>query len=100
MENRLRGAGQSGRDTGELWTWNNHHYSTFQNEFGAKLASQIAQSQLDAVSLVRNIVKREGIPCGLSGVPTYLSSSERLHSAEARAYHTNDEEANQASGYM
>lgn len=95
LENRVRGAGQSGRDTGELWTWNNHHYSKFQDELGAKVATQIAQSQLDAVGFVRNLVKQEGIPCGLSGVPTYLSSSERLVSAEARAYHTNDEAASQ-----
>lgn len=95
LENRVRGAGQSGRDTGELLSWNNHHYSKFQQEMGAKAASQIAQSQLDAIALVRDIVKAEGIPCDLDGVPTYLTSSERGLSAEAQAYHITGDKAEQ-----
>lgn len=95
LENRVRGAGQSGRDTGELSTWNNHHYSRFQQEMGAKAASQIAQSQLDAIALVRGIVKAEGIPCDLNGVPTYLTSSERGLAAEAQAYHVTGDKAEQ-----
>lgn len=95
LENRVRGAGQSGRDTGELSSWNNHHYSKFQEEMGAKVASQIAQSQLDAIALVREVVKAEGIPCDLTGVPTYLASSERGLAAEEKAYHVDGDKAEQ-----
>ena len=97
LENRVRGAGQSGRDTGELSTWNNHHYSKFQQEMGAKAAAQIAQSQLDAIALVRQIVKAEAIPCDLNGVPTYLTSSGRGLAAEASAYHADSNKAEQVS---
>ena len=64
---------------------------------GVKAAAQIAQSQLDAIALVREIVKAEGIPCDLNGVPTYLTSSERGLAAEARAYHVDGNKAEQVS---
>ena len=86
LEGRLRGAGQSGKDTGALLGWNNHSLNTLQQSYGQKVASQVAQSHLDAIKTVQEIVKQETIPCQFTRVPGYIHGSERTLSAEHKAF--------------
>lgn len=82
----MRGAGQSGKDTGELLAWNNHQYSTLQKSYGQKVAAQVVQSHLDAVEVVHRLVEQEMIPCQYTPVQGYIQASERTLTAEAKAF--------------
>lgn len=86
LEGRVVGAGQSGKDTGELLAWNNHQYSTLQHAYGQKIATQVAQSHLDAVKSVHDIVSQEAIPCQYTPVQGYIQASERTIAAEKKAF--------------
>ncbi len=86
LEGRVRGAGQSGKDTGELLAWNNHQYSTLQHAYGPKVTTKVAQSHLDAIQAVRDIVKQEAIPCQLTPVQGYIHGSDRTLAAEDKAF--------------
>lgn len=86
LEGRVRGAGQSGKDTGELLAWNNHQYSTLQHAYGQKIAAQVAQSHLDAVAAVCEVVKQEAIPCQYTPVSGYIQASDRTLAAELKAF--------------
>ena len=82
----MRGAGQSGKDTGELLAWNNHQFSTLQHAYGNKVTSQVAQSHQAAISAVHDLVKTESIPCQYTPVSGYIQASDRLLAAEAKAF--------------
>jgi len=95
LEGRVRGAGQSGKDTGELLAWNNHQLSTLQKSYGQKVASQVVQSHLDAIEVVHTLVKQEMIPCQYTPVQGYIQASERTLTAEAKAFAGSGAEAKQ-----
>ena len=82
----MRGAGQSGKDTGELLAWNNHQFSTLQHAYGNKVTSQVAQSHQAAISAVYDLVKTESIPCQYTPVRGYIQASDRLLAAESKAF--------------
>ncbi len=91
----MRGAGQSGKDTGELLAWNNHQLSTLKKSYGQKVASQVVQSHLDAIEVVHTLVKQEMIPCQYTPVQGYIQASERTLTAEAKAFAGSGAEAKQ-----
>lgn len=95
LEGRVRGAGQSGKDTGELLAWNHHQFGALQKSYGQKVASQVVQSHLDAVEVVYNLVKQEMIPCQYTPVQGYIQASERTLTAEAKAFAESGAEAKQ-----
>lgn len=86
LEGRVRGAGQSGKDTGELLAWNNHQFNTLQHAYGNKVTSQVAQSHQAAVSAISDLVKEESIPCQYTPVSGYIQASDRLLGAESKAF--------------
>lgn len=86
LEGRVRGAGQSGKDTGELLAWNNHKFSTLQHAYGDKLIAQVAQSHRAAIATVHDMVKTESISCQYTPVSGYLQASDRLLAAESKAF--------------
>lgn len=86
LEGRVRGAGQSGKDTGELLAWNNHQFNTLQQAYGDKLVAQVAQSHHAAIAAVRDLVKTESISCQYTPVNGYIQASERLLAAEGKAF--------------
>ena len=100
LEGRVVGAGQSGKDTGELLAWNNHQYSTLQHAYGQKIATQVAQSHLDAVKSVHDIVSQEAIPCQYTPVQGYIQASERTIAAEKKAFDAAGAQAEQVCIYM
>ena len=85
LEGRVRGAGQSGKDTGELLAWNNHSLSTLRDAYGQKVVSSVAQSHLDATNTVHNIISQEAIPCQDTPFPGYIQASKRKLAAELKA---------------
>lgn len=91
----MRGAGQSGKDTGELLAWNNHQLSALQKSYGQKVASQVVQSHLSAIEVVHSLVKQETIPCQYTPVQGYIQASERTLKAEAKAFAGSGVEAKQ-----
>ena len=95
LEGRVRGAGQSGKDTGELLAWNNHQLGTLQKSYGHKVTSQVVQSHLDAIEVVQSLVKQEMIPCQYTPVQGYIQASERALTAEAKAFPGSGAEAKQ-----
>ena len=82
----MRGAGQSGKDTGELLAWNNHQFSTLQHAHGKQVTSQVAQSHQAAIAAVYDLVKTESIPCQYTPVNGYIQASDRLLAAESKAF--------------
>ena len=86
LEGRVRGAGQSGKDTGELLAWNNHQFSTLQHAYGNKVTAEVAQSHQAAISAVYDLVKTESIPCQYTPVTGYIQASDRLLAAETKAF--------------
>lgn len=86
LEGRVRGAGQSGKDTGELLAWNNHQFNTLQQAYGDKLTAQVAQSHHAAIAAVHDLVKTESISCQFTPVTGYIQASERLLAAESKAF--------------
>ena len=86
LEGRVRGAGQSGKDTGELLAWNNHQFHTLQQAYGDKLTAQVAQSHHAAIAAVHDLVKTESISCQYTPVTGYIQASERLLAAESKAF--------------
>ena len=64
LESRVVGGGQSGRDTGEISTWNNHTYKKLESLYGAEKTKQIAESQKAALQFVEQTVKQKKINCG------------------------------------
>ncbi|DBB18648.1 TPA: hypothetical protein ACH3X3_000265 [Trebouxia sp. C0006] len=97
LEGRVRGAGQSGKDTGELLAWNNHQLSTLKKSYGQKVASQVVQSHLDAIEVVHTLVKQEMIPCQYTPAQGYIQASERTLTAEAKAFAGSGAEAKQVN---
>lgn len=81
----MRGAGQSGKDSGELLAWNSHQFNTLQHAYGNKVTSQVAQSHQAAVSAISDLVKEESIPCQYTPVSGYIQASDRLLAAESKA---------------
>ena len=70
----MRGAGQSGKDTGDLLAWNNHSLSTLHDSYGQKIVSSVAQSHLG-----------------------YIQASERKLAAELRTVQSTFSAAQQVS---
>lgn len=66
LESRVIGGGQSGRDTGEISTWNNHTYKKLDSLYGSDKTKQIAESQKAALEFVEQTVKQKKINCGFS----------------------------------
>lgn len=66
LESRVVGGGQSGRDSGELSTWNNHTYKRLESLYGAEKTTRIAASQKAALEFVEIVVKEKRINCGFS----------------------------------
>lgn len=64
LESRVIGGGQSGKDTGEISTWNNHTYKNLESLYGADKTQQIAESQKAALQFVEQTVKQKKINCG------------------------------------
>ena len=97
LEGRMRGAGQSGKDTGELLAWNNHSLSTLHDSYGQKVVSAVAQSHLDAIKTVHGIISQEAIPCQFTPVSGYIQASERKLAAELRTVQSTFSAAQQVS---
>ena len=93
----MRGAGQSGKDTGDLLAWNNHSLSTLHDSYGQKIVSSVAQSHLDAIKTVHSIISQEAIPCQFTPVPGYIQASERKLAAELRTVQSTFSAAQQVS---
>ena len=66
LEARVIGGGQSGKDTGEISTWNNHTYKQLESLYGAEKTTRIAASQKAALDFVETVVKEKRINCGFS----------------------------------
>jgi len=66
LEARVIGGGQSGKDTGEISTWNNHTYKRLESLYGAEKTTRIAASQKAALDFVESVVKEKRINCGFS----------------------------------
>ncbi|DBA83939.1 TPA: hypothetical protein ACH3X1_006435 [Trebouxia sp. C0004] len=66
LEARVIGGGQSGKDTGEISTWNNHTYKRLESLYGAEKTTRIAASQKAALDFVETVVKEKRINCGFS----------------------------------
>lgn len=72
LESRVVGAGQSGRDTGEISTYNNHTYKKLDSLYGSTKTQQIAESQKAALEFVEEVVKQKKINCGFSRQDAYV----------------------------
>lgn len=66
LESRVIGGGQSGKDTGEITTYNTHTYTRLESLYGAEKTSRIAASQKAALDFVEDVVKQKRINCGFS----------------------------------
>ena len=66
LESRVVGGGQSGKDTGEITTYNTHTYKRLESLYGAEKTSRIAASQKAALEFVEDVVKKKRINCGFS----------------------------------
>ena len=66
LESRVIGGGQSGKDTGEISTWNNHTYKKLESLYGAERTQRIAASQKAALQFVEQTVKQKRINCNFS----------------------------------
>lgn len=66
LESRVIGGGQSGKDTGEITTYNTHTYKRLESLYGADKTSRIAASQKAALEFVEDVVKQKRINCGFS----------------------------------
>ena len=66
LESRVIGGGQSGRDTGELTTYNTHTYKRLESLYGPEMTTKIAASQKAALEFVEDVVKTKRINCGFS----------------------------------
>lgn len=66
LEARVVGGGQSGRDTGEISTWNNHTYKRLEQLYGSEKTAGIAASQKAALKFVEEVVKSKKINCGFA----------------------------------
>lgn len=66
LESRVIGGGQSGKDTGEITTYNTHTYKRLESLYGAEKTSRIAASQKAALDFVEDVVKQKRINCGFS----------------------------------
>lgn len=72
LESRVIGGGQSGRDTGEISTWNNHTYKKLESLYGPEKTTRIAASQKAALEFVENVVKEKRINCGFARQDAYV----------------------------
>jgi len=61
LEARVIGGGQSGKDTGEISTWNNHTYKRLESLYSAEKTTRIAASQKAALDFVETVVKEKRI---------------------------------------
>ena len=66
LEARVVGGGQSGRDTGEISTWNNHTYKRLEQLYGTEKTALVAASQKAALEFVEEVVKSKRINCGFA----------------------------------
>lgn len=66
LESRVVGGGQSGRDTGEISTWNKHTYKELEGLYGSDKTKTIAASQKAALEFVEQTVKQRKINCNFS----------------------------------
>ena len=66
LESRVVGGGQSGKDTGEISTYNTHTYKRLEELYGPEKTSRIAESQKAALEFVEDVVKTKRINCGFS----------------------------------
>ncbi|KAL3131019.1 hypothetical protein ABBQ38_000341 [Trebouxia sp. C0009 RCD-2024] len=72
LESRVIGGGQSGRDTGELTTYNTHTYKRLESLYGPEKTTRIAASQKAALEFVEDVVKTKRINCGFSRQDAFL----------------------------
>ena len=86
LEGRVRGAGQSGKDTGELLAWNNHSLSTLEHAYGKQRTAQVVKSQQDAIAAVCDTINAESIHCQCTLVKGYINASQRKLNAECKAF--------------
>ena len=72
LESRVVGGGQSGKDTGEITTYNTHTYKRLESLYGAEKTSRIAASQKAALEFVEDVVKKKRINCGFSRQDAFI----------------------------
>lgn len=72
IEARACGAGQSGRFTGQAFSWWDDYLHLMEKEIGAEKTATLAESCLQAVDFLEDIVQSEGIDCDWQRVPLML----------------------------
>ncbi|KAJ9508168.1 hypothetical protein QJQ45_021566, partial [Haematococcus lacustris] len=72
LEGRTVGSGQTGRNPGHLMQWHNDWYSQVEQIFGEHNTQLVAESQLEAIAFVEDLIKDEEIDCGFTRVNGYL----------------------------
>ncbi|KAL6760926.1 DAO-domain-containing protein [Haematococcus lacustris] len=72
LEGRTRGSGQTGRNPGHLMQWHNDWYSQVEQIFGEHNTQLVAESQLEAIAFLEDLIKDEEIDCDFTRVNGYL----------------------------
>ena len=72
VEDGYIGSGETGRTTAHLTSALDERYFELQNIFGKEKAILAANSQMETIQFIENVVKQEGIECDFKRVPGYL----------------------------
>ena len=75
VEKNTIGCGVTSRTTGKLTYLQENIYSTLKIYVGKEQAKLYLESQMDAIKIVTNIIKKENIACNLDKVSSYIFSN-------------------------
>jgi glycine/D-amino acid oxidase-like deaminating enzyme/nitrite reductase/ring-hydroxylating ferredoxin subunit len=76
LEARAIGAGQSGRSTAHLMSWNDDYYMRLEDMHGEEYTKIIANSHRESINWVERVVSEENIDCNFQRVDGYLFPAE------------------------
>ena len=77
VDSRQMGSGTTSRTTGKLTYLQNDIYSYLSKNINKKTATNYLESQLEAIKIVKDIIKDNNINCDLEKVPSYVWANNK-----------------------